>query len=149
VAIWGVKRRGMYMSVQVSVGIIAICILVLTFATFIATLVLALLGLRVSRSIATLTNRVQPLVTQATETAKTVNSMAQTVKAHADGIMSKAEDTVDNVAQKVKLTSNIVQESISPPLITAASVITGLSRGLEVLSQLRKRGGNGHARREP
>ena len=134
------------MSVEVSLGIIAICMLVITAYTVAVAIALTLFALRLRKSVTTMTNRVQPLIAQATETVKIVNGVAQSVKDHAEAIMDKAEKTVDNVAQKIKTTTSIIQESISPPIITIASFMTGVSRGLEVLSQVRKRGGDGHAR---
>lgn len=137
------------MSIQVSQTIIAICMIVLTLSIVVVAIALTMLALRLRSSVDTLTKRVQPLITQATETVKTANSVAQTLKAGTQEIVSKAGDTVDNVSRRVKLTSNMIQDSINPPIITLASVMTGLQRGLEVFSQVRRRGGDGHANREP
>lgn len=134
------------MSEQVSLAIIAICMLVVTVSIVVVAIVLTIVVLRANKSINTLTKRVQPLIAQANETAKTANGVVQVVKTRTEEIMNTAENTVDTVARKVKITTDIVQESISPPLITVASVMTGVSRGLEVLSQMRGKGGDGHAR---
>lgn len=127
------------------VAIIAICMIVIALSILVTAIALTFLAFRVRKSVGTLTVKAQPLISQATETAKAAKGVADTVKNHADGIMAKAEDTVDSVTRKVKATTNIVEESISPPIITVASVLTGVSRGLEVLSHMRKQGGNGHA----
>jgi uncharacterized protein YlxW (UPF0749 family) len=133
------------MSQQLSLAVMAICMLVITLAILVVSIVSVMLIMRVRKSVTSVTNRAQPLISQATETVKTANSVAQNVKAHADRIMDRAEDTVDSVTRKVKTTSNVIQESVNPSVITVASVLTGVSRGLEVWSQVRRRGGNGHA----
>lgn len=127
------------------VEIIAICMIVIAASIMFASIAIVLLALRLRKSVGTLTIKVQPLISQATETAKTAKSIAETAKSHADGILNKAENTVDVVTRKVKTTTNVLQDSLNPPIVTVASVLTGVSRGLEVLSQMRKRGGNGHA----
>lgn len=135
------------MSQQLSLAILAISMLVITFFTVLISVVTVVVLLRLRSSISTLTNRVQPLISQATETVKAANGVADSVKLHADHIMGKAEDAVEDVSRKVKATTNIVHESISPPMVTVASLVTGVSRGLEVWGQVHKRGGNGNARR--
>lgn len=132
------------MSQTVSLAIIAICMLVITVAILGTAIALLIVALAAKKSINKLTSRAQPLISQATETVKTANSIANTVKARTEGIIGKAEDTVDDVSRRIKTTTNIIQESISPPMINIASLVTGVSRGLEVLGQSRRRGGNGH-----
>lgn len=134
------------MSQQLSLAIMAICMIIITLSIMVMAVAVTVLALRTRKSVVTLTNRAGPLISQATETVKTANGVVQSVKAHTDGIMEKAETTVDSITRKVKTTTDIVQESISPPIITAASVMTGVSRGLEALSHMRRRGGNGHAK---
>jgi uncharacterized protein YoxC len=130
------------------VAIIAICAIVATVGLIAVAIGIAILAWRVSKSVGTLTNKAQPLISQAKETVMTANGIAQTVKDHAEGIKGKAEDTVETVTRKVKTTSELLQESVSPPIITLGSVIAGVTRGLEVLGSARKRGGNGHEQRQ-
>ncbi|MBI2843841.1 MAG: hypothetical protein HYX78_10615 [Armatimonadetes bacterium] len=134
------------MSEQVSLAIIAICMIVIALAIVVTAAALTVLALRIRKSVVTITNRTQPLISQATDTVKVANDAVNTVKARTDEIMTTAEDTVQDVSRRVKTMSNIVQESISPPIINVASVVTGVSKGLEVLAQMRRRGGNGHGR---
>jgi hypothetical protein len=135
------------MSQQVSLGIMAICLLVITLSILVVSVVTALLLLRLRKAVTTLTNKSQPLISQATEMVRTANGVAQTVKLHADNIMNQAENTVDDVSRRVKSTTNILQESISRPVVSMASVMTGVTRGVEVWNEIRKGGGNGHANR--
>lgn len=136
------------MSIQVAQTIMAICMIVLTLSIVVAAIALTMLALRLRKSVDTMTNKVQPLITQATETVKTANGVAQTLKVGAQDIIHKTEDTVESVTRRVKVTSGMIQESINAPVITVASVLTGVQRGLEALSQIRRRGGDGHAYRE-
>lgn len=132
------------MSVQVSVEIIAICILVLSGITLIVAGAAIWFFISVASSVKAVTKKAQPLISNATETVKSANYVAETAKVRINEIMRKAEQTVDNVSKKVTVTSDMIQDSISPPLISIASVVTGVSKGLEVISQARRRGGNGH-----
>lgn len=135
------------MSLQLSLAITAICMLVITFFTVLISVVTVLVLLRLRSSVSTLTIKAQPLISQATETVKTANGIAETVRLHTDHIMGKAENTVEEVTRRVRTTTSMVHESISPPMVTVASLLTGVSRGLEVWGQVHKRGGNGNARR--
>lgn len=136
------------MSTQVSLAIIAICMLVITVGTLVLTVPLIMLALSARKSLATITNKTQPLISQVEETVKTANGIAHTVKVRAEGIMDKAETTVDSVSKKVRTTSNIVQQTISPPIISVASLITGISKGLEFFREYQSRKGTSHAHGE-
>jgi uncharacterized protein YoxC len=137
------------MSVQVSVEIIAICILVLSAISLIVAGFAIWFFIVAGKSVSTLSRKAQPLISHATDTVKSVNYVAETAKVRVNEIMTRAEQTADNISKKVMVTSNMIQDSISPPLISLASLVTGVSKGIEVIAQARKRGGNGHASREP
>lgn len=136
------------MSVQVSNGIIAICMIVIASGAIIATLVVVIIALQIRKYIALLTRKTSPLIIQAADTMKNINLAVEKVKNGTEDIVNKTEETVDGVTQKIKFTTSMIQETINTPLITLASTMTGITRGLELLNQIRKRGGNDDERRK-
>jgi hypothetical protein len=84
-----------------------------------------------------------PAMRRAEETIRTVGGIADTVRTRTDEITSTVEDTVEDVSRKVKSTTTALEEAVKPPLASVASVLAGISKGLEVWSDLSKRkGGN-------
>lgn len=136
------------MSVQVSNGIIAICMIVIASGAIIATLVVVIIAFQIRKYIALLTRKTSPLIIQAADTMKNINQAVEKVKNGTEDIVNKTEETVDGVTQKIKFTTSMIQETINTPLITLASTMTGITRGLELLNQIRKRGGNDDERRK-
>lgn len=80
----------------------------------------------------TLADKLDPVVAKATDTIETVQRITANVGEKADAILSKGETITDNVAVKVEETAEVVQKSVTGPLITASSIIAGISKGFSV-----------------
>jgi uncharacterized protein YneF (UPF0154 family) len=136
------------MSLTVSNTIIAICMMIITLSiiAFVVGVLVAMFKIRgmVDRTL----KDAKPAMNQAAETMRTVSDVARTVQSRVDHIMHIAEETADNVSRKVKTTSSMITETIAPPLISVSSLVTGVSRGLEIWNTMKKQGGNGHGTRE-
>jgi phage-related protein len=92
------------------------------------------------------TNKAQPVIAKAEDAIGAVNGMVHNVQSRVERVASTAEDTVEAVSRKVKGTTEVVTQTAASPLITVSSVITGLSRGLEIYGHLqRRRGGTRRA----
>ncbi|MHB1001208.1 MAG: hypothetical protein ACYC27_18350 [Armatimonadota bacterium] len=107
----------------VFVGIIA-------FSNLILLVGLAFLAFTVKKL---LDNSVQPVLSEVKSTINNVNSMVDKVENKAERIMEISEDTARKVSGRVVATTNIVQESITTPLINISSVLTGISKAITVL----------------
>ena len=64
----------------------------------------------------------------------------QRFTARAVVVGDRAGTVVENVAEKVDTTTAIAEETISQPLIGAASLLAGLSRGLNSYKQAGEKG---------
>ena len=60
-----------------------------------------------------------------------VNSLVDKVEVKADRIMDISEDTVRKVSGTVVATSDIVQDTVTSPLIGIASLLTGISKAVQ------------------
>jgi hypothetical protein len=82
----------------------------------------------------------QPLLGRAEELAGRVEQLVGNL----DGRVNKVLDTTDHVvrdlSQKVESTTSIAEETISQPLIGAASLMAGISRGLSAYREMTEKG---------
>jgi hypothetical protein len=120
--------------IAISVSIIA---LVMTFGLVAAVITMKKL---VNKLIAV----ADPAMKRAEATINTVGGIAETVRFRTDEITHTVEETVEDVSRKVRSTTTVIEDAVTPPLINVASVLAGVSRGLQVWSELSKRGGNSH-----
>jgi uncharacterized protein YoxC len=84
-----------------------------------------------------------PAIKRAEATLARVEGIAESVRARTDEIGQTVENTVEDVSRKVISTTSVIEDSVRPPLVSVASVLAGLSKGLQVWSDS-KRGGNSH-----
>ena len=105
----------------VFVGIIAFSNLLLLVA--IAMLAFALKGL-VEKSVV-------PAVSEVKSTIHNVNTLVDKVEDKAERIMIIGEETARTVSSKVVATTDLVQETVTSPLINASSILTGVLRAVE------------------
>lgn len=118
----------------ISVMIIAVA---LTFGV-------AAVAIVIRNSVARLLKAADPAIKRAEATLDTVGGIANTVKTRTDEISHTVEDTLDDVSHKVKKTTSVIEDAVTPPLIDVASMLAGMSRGLQVWKELSKKGGNSH-----
>ena len=63
---------------------------------------------------------------------ETVQRVTTNVGEKADQILTKGEALTDDVTDRVEKTAGVVQKSVTGPLISLSSLITGVSKGFSV-----------------
>jgi uncharacterized protein YoxC len=84
--------------------------------------------------------KAQPLVDRAAETLKTVEQITVKLNDRVNQILDRTGAVVEDVSQKVETTTSIAEETISQPLISAASLMAGISRGLSAYKEVQAKG---------
>lgn len=82
----------------------------------------------------------QPLIRRAEELADKVEALTGKVDQRVTGVLDTADHLVRDVSQKVETTTAIAEETISQPLIGAASLMAGISRGLSAYKEMTEKG---------
>lgn len=82
-----------------------------------------------------LVDKVDPIVGKATDVIETVQRVTTNVGEKADQILTKGEALTDNVTDRVEKTADVVQKSVTGPLISLSSLITGVSKGFSVYTR--------------
>jgi predicted PurR-regulated permease PerM len=95
-----------------------------------------------------LTGMAGPLVDKASNTLDTVQRITVNVGEKADNILTRGEALTETVAERVDKTSQVVQTSVTTPLINLSSLITGLSSGLSTWGRAASGAVNGNGRRK-
>lgn len=103
------------------VGVIALSNLVLLLG-------LAYLAIAVKKLIDT---SVKPAVSEAQSTIHNVNVMVDKVEDKAEQILNIGEETARKVSGSVVATTDMVQDTVTPPLISFSSMVAGISKALE------------------
>ena len=80
----------------------------------------------------TMVSKIDPVIVKATDTIETVQRVTSNVGEKADQILTKGEALTDNVTDRVEKTAGVVQKSVTGPLISLSSLITGISKGFSV-----------------
>src|SRR5262245_61044541 len=89
-------------------------------------IVLWVLHTRLSQLVA----QAQPLIGRVDEVLGKVEELSGKVEQRVTGVLDTADRVVRDVSQKVETTTSIAEETISQPLIGAASLMAGITRGL-------------------
>lgn len=116
----------------------AIVVIVLINSLFVAGIAVALW--MVHSKLAELMRQSQPLVSRAEELLAKVEDVTGTVNQRVTGVLDTADQLVKDVSQKVETTTSIAEETISQPLIGAASLMAGISRGLSAYKEMTEKG---------
>jgi len=82
----------------------------------------------------------QPLFRRAEELADKVEALTGKVDQRVTRVLDTADHLVRDVSQKVETTTAIAEETISQPLIGAASLMAGISRGLSAYKEMTEKG---------
>jgi len=83
----------------------------------------------------TITNKLDPVIMKATDTIETVQRVTANVGEKADHILSRGELLTNSVSGRVEQTADVVQKAVTGPLINLSSLITGVSKGVEVYTK--------------
>jgi len=120
----------------------ALALVVMLNTIFIAGIALALFVLNAKMK--ELTETAQPLMDRADDSLGRLEAMTAQVSERLNVILDQTGDLVEDVTRKVETTTSIAEETIAQPLIGAASVMAGLSRGWDAYrAQSAKEKGNG------
>jgi uncharacterized protein YoxC len=84
--------------------------------------------------------KAQPLVDRAAETLQHVEQITVKLNDRVNQILDRTGEVVEDVSQKVETTTSIAEETISQPLISAASLMAGISRGLSAYKEVQGKG---------
>jgi uncharacterized protein YoxC len=120
--------------------ITAISVLVIAV---VMTVGLAVAVVMIRKSIRKLIEAANPAMKRAEATLTVVEGIAENVRTRTEEISQTVEDAVEDVSRKVKSTTSVIEDSVRPNLVSAASLLAGFSRGLQTWSE-RKKGGNSH-----
>jgi len=97
-----------------------------------------------NRKLDELAGKVEPLVARATETLGRVERITGEVQTRTEAVLQQTATLVEKVSRKIDTTTAIAEETISQPLIGAASVMAGISRGLQTYREQVEEKGDSH-----
>jgi len=123
-------------------GVGALCFIVFLNTVFIAALAIGLWMLK--RKLDELAQKVDPLADRAGEILGRVERLTEEVQRRTEQVLAQTSAVVDSVSRKVDTTTAIAEETISQPLIGAASLVAGISRGLQTYRQQSLEKGDSH-----
>lgn len=110
-------------------GAIALVIILFVNSLFILGLLLALW--MIQRKTAEMATRIEPLAKDAATTLARVERLAEDLEGRTRQVLERTTALVESVSKRVDTTTALAEETISQPLIGAASVMAGISRGLQ------------------
>lgn len=114
------------------------------FVGFFALITVGLLGAmafalsKLVKTLDTVVSKIDPVLSKATDTIETVQRVTANVGEKADQVLTKGEALTDNISEKVERTADVVQKSVTGPLINVSSMITGISKGFAVYTHSEK-----------
>ena len=111
------------------VATVALVGIVLINTLFIAGIAFALFKL--NQMLTQMTEIAHPLVERVNEALQKVDTLSAQVGERVNVILDQTGRMVETVTDKVETTTSIAEEAIAQPLIGAASVMAGVSRGWE------------------
>ncbi len=121
-----------------------LAVIVFLNSLFVAGIAVALFMLH--RKLTQLTEMAQPLATKVNDTLGKMETMTAQVSERVNVILDQTGRLVEDVSRKVETTTSMAEETIAQPLISAASVMAGVSRGWDTYrAQMAKEKGDAHA----
>jgi uncharacterized protein YoxC len=124
------------------VGIGALCFIVFLNTVFVAGVAIGLWMLK--RKLDELTQKVDPLADRAGQIMGRVEQLTEVVQRRTEQVLDQTAAVVDSVSRKVDSTTAMAEETISQPLIGAASLVAGISRGLQTYREQGLEKGDSH-----
>jgi len=97
----------------------------------------------VNRKLQTALDRATPLLERATTTLGRVEETTVLLQQRVDHVLEKTTELVDQISERVDTTTAIAEEAVTEPLIGAASIMAGLSRGFRVYTERSSEKGDG------
>jgi len=78
-------------------------------------------------------HNIKPILGEVQDITQKVSGMVSDISQHAHEIAETGEHTVKEITHRVEATGQVVTDTVSRPVISAAGFIAGLSRALSVL----------------
>jgi hypothetical protein len=116
-----------------SATLIALAVIVFINTLFIAGLAVALF--LINKKVDEALDKAAPLLQRATETLGRVEGATVQIQQKVDHVLAKTTHLVDNVSERLDTTTAIAEEAVTEPLISAASLMAGIQRGLRTYSE--------------
>ncbi len=110
--------------------------------------VLAIAITKMQQQVTKLTNKLEPVIAKVSTTLDTVQRITTNVGEKADVILTRGEALTENLSHKVENTADVVQETVTTPLINLSSLLAGISRGFSVWGSMQGIGKNGSGTRK-
>jgi hypothetical protein len=82
-----------------------------------------------NRKLEQLTELAHPLLEKASSTLQKLETLSAQASERVNQVLDHTGQVVEDVSRKVETTTSIAEETIAQPLIGAASIMAGLSRG--------------------
>lgn len=108
-------------------AVIALAVIVFLNTLFVAGIATAFFLLY--RKLAQLTEMAHPALQKVNDTLARVENMTGQVGERVNEVLDQTGHLVEDVSRKVETTTSMAEETLAQPLISAASVMAGLSRG--------------------
>jgi len=121
--------------------ILSLLAVVLINTLFIAGMAVALF--LINRKLQDALDRATPLLERATSTLTRVEETSVQLQQRVDHVLEKTTELVDQISERVDTTTAIAEEAVTEPLIGAASIMAGISRGLRVYTERSSEKGDG------
>ena len=108
---------------------------VLVFVLFFAIITVVILGIigfalrLLNTQIDLALSKTDPIVLKINDFLITLQRVTSTVGEKADEVLVKGEAIVEDIADKVEETVNVVEKTVTKPLINLSSVLAGISKG--------------------
>lgn len=116
----------------------AVFVVILVNTIFLAVFAVALW--RIHDRVKEVLERVQPLIDASEKTLQRVEQLSIAVSDRANRILDRTGELVEEVARKVETTTSLAEETLSQPLIGAASLMAGISQGISALQSVQEKG---------
>jgi len=121
--------------------VIALLVVVLINTIFIVAL--AALLYMINKKVDEALDKAAPLLQRATSTLSRVEETTISLQQRVDHVLEKTTALVDQISERVDTTTAIAEEAVTEPLIGAASLMAGISRGIRVYSEQASEKGDG------
>ena len=96
-----------------------------------------------NRKLQSALDRATPLLERATTTLGRVEETTVQLQQRVDHVLEKTTALVDQISERVDTTTAIAEEAVTEPLIGAASIMAGISRGFRVYTERSSEKGDG------
>lgn len=121
--------------------VIALLVVVLINTIFIVAL--AALLYMINKKVDEALDKATPLLQRATSTLSRVEETTIGLQQRVDHVLETTTALVDQISERVDTTTAIAEEAVTEPLIGAASLMAGISRGIRVYSERASEKGDG------